>query len=569
MNAIFAYTGDRPCRELLWQGLLRCSEGDLAGVTVQTEKGLAAAKAACSQQELAQRCRHLQEDGTAGLAAACTALQAQPMDITAPPYAEKETALALDGTLQDDSRLLTAVSSGDNRSPEALWLRHLMSLGADGCLQALRRAAGGEQVSTVLLSAKDNCLYCRSGVNPLYIGVAEHGFFVTNELSALPEDAVRFYLLRDGEGAKLTAEHATLLDARLRKIKKPLLSTETALLSAAGAPPSPFACPLAVKACIAQYISGGTLNREALPSSKKMLLRCHKAILAGSGEAYAAACLAAHRFPQLTDMDAVAHETGALLLDNPLMDRNTLVIVLSGGGKEDGMTAVLQRAARLGAPTVAVTESRYFPIALLADEVLTIPAGSGVIGAYLALTFFMLYIGSKSEILSDVYLSVTVQLAEMLAGKVSAAIKAVPPVQRLSGRLIHADTVITAGIGADAAVAEEAAATLRRTLRVPAFRQSLYSLVSESRSPLGGLLVLSFLTDPAAAPETLRLLRRLHLHGAEVLLVTTESIESDLTDELPVIAYPDSLPLFNPVICLSGLQKVCASAQELLQAKAV
>ncbi len=551
MNALFAYVGDKPCKALLLQGIQQCPAHAMSGLALQAEKGIILYKAACPANTLQQRLADTTEDGCIGIASVTAPQQTPVTDAAGAPYALNTAVL---------------VPDGDIRPAEAQALLQALTSAAEGSmLQAMKKYITEPYGSVVLLAGKEQCLYCRAGLTPLYIAIAEHGFFVTDALSALPEEAVRFHLLKKGESAKITRERVVAFDARLHKIKKPLLSPESPLSSAGTLFPdeSPLSFPLSVKASVNRFIRDGVLLREKVCPLGRSLQRTSQIVLTGTGAAYYAAKMAAPHFSFLADLPAAAYESSELALSNIFMDKGTLLIAISDTGRDDSAARCLERAKRLGAATVAVTANPFTQLAIAATAHLAVPPGNTLVTAYLALSFLALYIGNRYEVITDVYLSVSVQLATMLAGKVSTAVKAVPPLQNLSGKINNAGAIVTAGVGADTATADAAAAVLRKVLQLPACAESLFLLAEENPTLLQNTLVLAFLTDSATAPSALLPVHRLLHSGAEVVFITTESIAADLPETLPVVAYPDSIPLFNPLICLAGFTKICTSAKEL------
>lgn len=551
MNSLFAYIGDKACKALLLQGIQRCPVGALSGIALKTGKGIVLCKAACPAATLQQQLASSEEDGCIGIATVSTPQQLPFSEETAAPYALNTAVLAADGNLNAEEAkvllaTLTATAEGD-------------------ILPAMKKQLKDRQGSMVLLAGKEQCLYCRAGTTPLYIAIAEHGFFVTDTFAAIPDEAVRFHLLKKGESAKITRERVVIFDARLHKMKKPLLSSESARDISGSLFPdgSPLSFPLSVKASVNRFIKDGLLVKENVCPLGRSVQRITQVILTGSGSAYYAAKMAAAHFLTLADLSATAYESNELALSNLLMDKGTLLIAVSDSGRDDAAAECLERAKRLGAVTVAVTENPYSQLAVTAAAHLAVPPGNTLVNAGLALSFLALYIGNRYEVISDIYLSVSVQLATMLTGKVSTAVKTVPPLQNLSGKISHAGAIITAGVGTDTATAATAAAILRRVLQLPAGTESLHLLSAWHPSLLRNTLVLSFLTDSELLPSALPPLYRLQHSGAEVVLITTESIAAELPDILPAVAYPDSVPLFNPLICLAGFTKICTSATEL------
>ena len=557
MNSLFAYIGDKPCKEALLQGVMRCPSAPFIGLAIPTDKGLLLSKEKHSDSSPMRQALATDEDGTVGIAALTQPLASGATEDKAMPYERNGNLFALNGNCSAE---------------EAEALAQAIIVKADSDRLAMMKKHLAEQHgSVVIFSEREQCLYCRAGLSTLYIATAEHGFFIADTLAALPGEAVRFYHLKKGESAKITRERVAVYDLRLRKIKKPMLSSAGSLPTQGALFPdgTPLSFPLTAKACIRLFIQYGVLVKEAVCPLGRELQRITHVMLAGDGDALLAAKMAATRISELADLPTSVYESSDPALANALIGKGTLLIAIAPEGRDDAAAQCIERAGRLGAVTMAVTADAHSPLSLTAASHLAVPSGNTLVSTYLALSFFSLYIGNRYEVISDIYLSVTVQLATMLAGKLSTAVKAVPPLLHLSGRISHAGAVVTAGIGADVAVADAAAAVLRRALKIPAYSQSLTSLAAEAGATTRNALVLAFLTDAETSRAALLPVYRLQQAGTQVVIITTEGIAADLPETVPTVAYPDSIPLFNPLICLAGFSKICASANTLPQAEII
>ena len=76
-------------------------------------------------------------------------------------------------------------------------------------------------------------------------------------------------------------------------------------------------------------------------------------------------------------------------------------------------------------------------------------------------------------------------------------------------------------------------------------------------------IVIAFITNPDAMEKALRPLREIKSTGARVFIITCADSEDGPADFDNVISWADSVPVFNPLPCISGLYKIAITAAEI------
>ena len=563
MNTIIAYAGEQPCAEALVQALCSAPPAGLSGMAVKDGETLFTVRTAGNPEALKADFPEAAVSACIGIAGTAEVLCPGCSEAEAPPVIRGKLALFTDSAVP----LPQGISAGVHaqNAGEAAMLRFLTAHIGDGIPAALRETAQRYPVhGAVVLGEKENAVFCRAGRSPLFVGIASHGYWLASDLRLLTGNALRFYVLQTGEFAKLTPERVTVYDKRLRRIKKtPLpLESEEADPLPLPSPDSPLAFSMTVRETLARFLKDGAIHSQALHLPRRSAIKIEKIILAGIGDALHTARLAAYNLMLLTDIPARAYAAGELRFSGEPMDKSTLLIALCDDGRDENLLVCLKRAANLGARTLALTPYTKSPVALAADTAVALPGQNAAVAAFLALALMTLAIGSKTEVISEVHLNVALRLADMLPGKVTSAVRNTAAARITAQALCAHNTVIATGIGADEAAAGEAASLLRRNRRSPVWHLPLAELTAEIGSIPEGTLLLCFLTGKETAPQTEYHLRRLLAAGCHVLVLTTEGIEAELFSEIPAVAYPDSIPLFAPLVCLAGLARAIDAAGE-------
>ena len=64
-------------------------------------------------------------------------------------------------------------------------------------------------------------------------------------------------------------------------------------------------------------------------------------------------------------------------------------------------------------------------------------------------------------------------------------------------------------------------------------------------------------------PYVIRSLQRARAMGASVIILTTESIEEEIRDFTDIIAFNDSVPIFNNLAVVAGMFRASSLAKEI------
>ena len=577
MSGIFAYTGKDGCRDYLLDGLERLSSrgNEICGIAIKNDDDIELLKTKGAPPALREKADSLSETGNTGIAECANASRCRASAITACPAANKQYAAAIDGEIENFEALRRwAKSSFPVATDEDLLLSMLNIMNNQSKLETVSKIASSLEGAPnfAFISSDEDCIYCHSGANPLVIGIGDEGIFLSSELYALIPFAKRYFRLESGENARITADRANVYDMNGRRIKKNYSSMPVNPVFENGFDFSNelFCCPLAVKDTLGTFIKRSSLTISGT-GLKRIYDKTKRIILTGEGSSYYASLLAANSFQVLCDIPSCAHIAGELRYSSEIYDKSTLLIAVSLRGEEENTIACVKRAQSFGAKVIAVTSSSFSYLASLADETLNPNCdftSSGVSlrdfsSSLLSLIFLALFFGRKAGIVSELYLSVSLKLAEMLPGKVSYAVKSTPQSEAAAKALCEREKVFLTGLCTDYPLALEGAQKIRRIAKINARAFPLSELADESADIIGGSLIFALITEKELLAKALSKVRRLKSLGAEIIILTTANIEEEITDFENIISFSDSVAMFNKIICAAGIYKIAVSADEI------
>lgn len=578
MSGIFAYLGKASCRDAVLEGLCHLEKrgNETAGIAIRNGDKIELTKIKGSPDELLKKAQSINEEALEGLAECSFSSRCRASAITAVPAANNLYAAALDGEIDNFDALKRWVKSPfPIATEEDLLLAMITVSNETNRLETIKKLSGSFQgnPSFAFLSAEEGTVFCRAGIQPLVIGTGEGGTFIASELGALLPFAKRFIRLERGESAKLTAERVSIFDDKFRKIKKqftPLLPVPV-FESGYQLDDELFYCPLAVRETLNAFVKRNELI-IGNGNLKRLADKTKRIIITGEGSSYNAAALAVHYFGMMTDIPCTACPAGELRYGNEFFDKSTLIIAVSHSGENENSAECIRRAKGFGSKALCITASPCSLISSISDESVSpscFQSSENSLRSYLssslALLFLAVYFGKRDGIVSELYLNVTLKIAEMLPGKISLAVKTTPLLEATAKRLLEYNKVFVTGLCGDCALSLEGASKFRQLTDVCAVSVPLHELALESDKLLGGSLVFALITDYDLAPRALSRLRRIRTLGGEVIIITTANIEDEIRDFENVISFSDSVAIFNKITCIAQLYKIAVTANGLTE----
>lgn len=575
MSGIYAFTGSVPCRDIIIDGINRlCSKGkELCGTAVNTEDKISLFKIHGSPKTLLEMAESINNEGCTGLAECANACRAKPSAITSVPCASEKLAVAVNGNVENFDELRRRLKvSFPVATDEDLLLALLSFAEGNGFLQKLKYTAEllTGAPSVVFITSEENAVYCRAGEYPLAVGIYENGCAVTSEMSALENGAKRYFILEKGESARITKERCAVYDEKLKRIKKPLLPVPEikSFENDFGINEEIFCLPLAVKDTLSKLIKDNRLLLGSFAPSRRSVEKIERIIITGCGASYRAAMLGAYGIEQLCDIPCCAYPAGELRYSPAVFTKTTLLIAVSEKGENADAFSCMKRAEAFGAKALAVTSAPYSFLSKESDYTVS-PCAEfsradlslrAFISGALTLNLTALYLGFSKEIISDIYYNVSLKMAEMLPGKISASIKPNSALNGLSERLKSSSRTVVTGLCADYALAAEAAEKLRSISGVNAISFNLAELENENSEYINSSDIIAFITSAELLEKALFRLRRLKALGADITIVTSTNLEEEISGFEKVVTFADSIPLFNWLSAVSCIYKAAANA---------
>ena len=583
MSDIFGYTGKNSAKEILLSGLSRMKSAnkDMAGFVLKEENYFKTFKIKGSPEDLSIKAKPLESNSTIGLAQCSREEKCKASSLTAPPSSNEAFAVVCDGEIENFKALKKwCAEPFPILTNEDLLLASLCKAEEKSKIALIEKtsAAIHSNISFAFISAEENAIYCKSSSSKLIIGISEGGSFVSSELGALLPFCEKYAVLESGESAKLLSDRVLFFDSKMKRIKKSFKNVTAGNYSVNNSISAGeiYCCPLAVKETFSRFIHAHRIDFDFLKLGSRFIEKINKIVLIAQGDEYLRALASKSLFETYCGITALSFTSKEFIFSNTPIDKNSLVIAINSNGENKETLFAINKAKEFGAKTIALTKNKSS--ALMRECAGAIISGnesesnmkeSNYISDYLTLCLFALYLSSKLEIVSDLYLGVSLKMAEMLSGITSAVIKRTPKLETASKTLEETENIFLTSANADFSICLEAQRIIRQTTNKLIKTIGAEELSNYPEALITGSSVFVLITDKEHYQYEINNIYRLKNRGANVIIITSESIEEELEDFENVISFTDSLSVFNIIPCLVCVYKIALLSKEGSQNKGI
>ena len=331
--------------------------------------------------------------------------------------------------------------------------------------------------SLVFLNREDpDTIICTKKDNPLIIGLGEGENFIASDIPAVINRTRRIYILNDGETAIVKKDGVTVYDEEglpvSKKVQEVTWSAEAA--EKGGYPhfmlKEIYEQPKAVEDTVHMHVKkDGIINFDNLNWTKSRLENIDSVLITACGTAYHAGLVAKHYIERFVKIPVSVEIASEYRYSHPLTTAGTLCIVISQSGETIDTLAALKEAKRLGAQSIAVTNSVGSSIARESDTAVYTVAGPEIAVAstkayttqLVSLLMLALYMGRiKGTIQEELAKKIITGLLK-LPKQIEKVLEEKDHMAEVADALIRAEDIFYLGRSIDYAIAMEGALKLK------------------------------------------------------------------------------------------------------------
>jgi len=586
MCGITGYVGRRPAVATAVQNLKRLEYRgyDSAGVAYATPRGVCIVKSPGKIVELEGLLGESHVTARAAVAHTRWATHGGPTQANAHPHRDCTGSLAVvhNGIVENYADLRSELraeghefaSETDTEVIAHLIERELAGTpsSVDAFASAVRRALGyvrGSFAIAVVWTKRPETVVVARRDSPLIIGLGENETFIASDIPAVMQHTRRVLVLENGDGAVVTARGADLFSIDTgAAVRRPVMEVTWDAQAAEKEGFEHFMLkeihdgPRTVRDTLRGRITDdGRVDLADVRLSAEQWVNLRRVHIVACGTAYHAGLVGKRLMEELLRRPVEASVASEFRYSDPLVDRETLTVLISQSGETADTLAALRQARALGSPTLAIVNVVGSTLAREADAVLYTQAGPeiGVAStkAYLAQLVAMALLSVHLAQLSGVQ---NQRCAEIVTGlrrlpdQVAECLNRGASISALAEHLAKHTCFFYLGRGYDHAVCMEAALKLKEISYIHA---EAYPAGEMKHGPLAlvepGVTVVGLNTQPATREKTISNLKETKSRGATVVVVQQDGEPvPDGSDH--VVTVPSTDHALMPVLAIVPMQ---------------
>ncbi len=373
MCGIVGYVGPQQACSILLEGLKRLEYRgyDSSGIAVLSNGNIDIRKAVGKLKVLEAAIKNDEPAGTIGVGHTRWATHGRPSDENAHPHSDCTGTITVvhNGIIENYLPLkeeLTSEGHVFSSETDTEVIAHLIEKYLEGDLQsAVRKAVARLEGSfaLVILSKNDKShIIAARRHSPLVIGVGDGEAFLASDIPAFLSYTRKVYFMDDDTLAVVGADKIEFSTLEGEPVEKQLFEVTWDAAMAERGGYEHFMLkeiheqPQALRETMRQRLSEtGEIQLPGANLSEDEIRRFNKIIMVACGTAYHASMVGKYAFESLARIQVELDVASELRYRDPVIDENTLAIVISQSGETADTLAAQRECRRRGAKIVAIT----------------------------------------------------------------------------------------------------------------------------------------------------------------------------------------------------------------------
>lgn len=581
MCGIVGYIGGEQAAPILLNGLekLEYRGYDSAGMAVYTGDSLKIMKSKGRLQVLSDLVEGgTKLPGTVGIGHTRWATHGKPSDINSHPQVSNSGRFAVvhNGIIENYQEMkqkliakgVSFVSETDTEVVAQLMEYYYEGNILDAFIKVIGKLKGSYALGVLCLDDPDR-LYAVRKDSPLVVGLGENENYIASDIPSILNRTREFYRLKDNEIVELTRGSVRILNMDKEPIEKELVRVDWDLSVAEKGGYEHFMFkeimeqPKALRDTISPRIRDGRIVLDDVTLTAEELKRFNRISIVACGSAYHVGVVAKYVIEQLTRIPVEVDVASEFRYRHPILDENSLVLVISQSGETADTLAALREAKRLGARVISIVNVVGSSIANDSDDVLYTWAGPEIAVAttkaystQLAVVYLLaIYMADLLGKLSAEEYANYISELHALPDKVEESLNHKEDIQYFASKHFSAKDVFFIGRNLDYAISLEGSLKLKEISYIHSeayaageLKHGTISLMEE------GTLVVAVATHQALLDKMMSNVIEVRSRGALVLGLTTEDNKSIEGDVDFMFTVPTTCDIMRPSLAVIPLQ---------------
>nr|WP_326186099.1 glutamine--fructose-6-phosphate transaminase (isomerizing) [uncultured Oscillibacter sp.] len=585
MCGIIGFSGREQAAPILLDGLARMEYRgyDSAGIAVRSEtRGLQVKKTKGRLQVLSTLTHGGADlEGTLGIGHTRWATHGEPNDVNAHPHVSENGSIALvhNGIIENYLEIkehlqkqgVTFTSDTDSEVVAQLLEFHYNECGnmLEAVGRVLRRIEGSYAFG-IICSDYPNALIAARKDSPLILGYGENGNFIASDVTAVIKYTRDVVYMDDGEIAVVTPETIDVFDSELMPREKEHHQVDWDVSAAEKGGYAHFMFkeimeqPEAIQRTVSPRIREGRVVLDDVSLTEAYVKGISRIFVIACGSAYHVGMVSKYNWEHLLRRPVEVCLASEFRYSDPLVDENTLVLVISQSGETLDTMAAMREAKRRGGRTLAIVNVVGSSIAREADDVLYTWAGPEIAvattKAYSTQLVLMdlvgLYLADLLGTVSREEYDAILAEVQALPEKMQRVLEHFEDVQYFASRYFNHNSIFFIGRNLDYAMGLEGSLKLKEISYIHSEAYASGELKHGTISLIEpGTLVVALGTFAPLFDKAMSNVVEVKARGAEVLAVTTDAFREKMEKTADAtVAIPDTHPVLQPSLGIVPLQ---------------
>ncbi len=581
MCGIVGYVGQNQAAPILLDGLARLEYRgyDSAGMAVYHDDEIEIVKAKGRLQVLRELTNNgIDLKGTIGIGHTRWATHGEPSVTNSHPHYNKDKSIAVvhNGIIENYQPLRDRLVRKGYRfisDTDTEVIAHMLDNYYNGdpieTISKIMARMEGSYALGVLFKDHPGEIYAVRKDSPLIVGVSEQGNFIASDIPAILNHTRNVYFIENLEIVKLTKENVMFYNIDKEEIEEELTVVDWDMEAAEKGGYEHFMLkeiyeqPKAVRDTISPRIKDGEIVIDEWHMTDEDVQKLNKIFIVACGSAYHAGVSGKYVLEGIARIPVEVDLASEFRYRDPIIDDNSLVIVISQSGETADSLAALREAQRRGVKVLGIVNVVGSSIAREADSVLYTWAGPEIAVAttkaystqLAALYLLAIYLGKKRGKLEQSVYNEMIQELQDLPDKIQSLLGDKERIQWFASKFAASHDIFFIGRGVDYATCMEGSLKLKEISYIHSeayaageLKHGTISLVED------GILVASVLTQPQLYEKTVSNMVEVKARGAYVMALTNSG-NYDVEDVANFTVYiPKTNPWFTTSLAVIPLQ---------------
>jgi glucosamine--fructose-6-phosphate aminotransferase (isomerizing) len=578
---IIGYVGQRPCKDLLLQGLERLEYRgyDSAGLALREDDELDYVRAVGNLQVLKEAAGSNGSLATTGLGHTRWATHGAVTEQNAHPLTgcdDRALAIVLNGIVENYRELkgsLEAEGHSFHTETDAEVVVHLIERHYQGdLLEATRdayRELEGHFAFVVIHHDHPEELVGARRQCPLLVGVGSSEMFFASMAAAFIGETRSIQLIEDGEVVAITPEGSRFVSVEDGELEREVVEVDWDMEAAEKSGYETFMLkeiyeqPEAVGETLGERVRHGKLELEGIGMTDEELANLRRIVILACGTAYHAGVVGRYVIEEWARVPVEPDIASEWRYRNPVIGKDTLVIGISQSGETADTIAAIRLAREKGARTLAITNMMGSQITREVDSVLYTRCGleigvaaSKTFTAQVSLFYLLaLKLAQLRGTMAPDELSFILDEVHALPRKMKAFLDGDHPIEEVAQRYYDKPFFLYLGRHVGLPVCLEGALKLKEIAYVPT---EAYSAGEMKHGPIALLdedtPVVVVATESHVYDKVVSNIQETRARGAHVIAIATDGNE-DIQHHADDVIYVPRTPAFlQAVLAVLPLQ---------------